>query len=177
MRKRIKNIPAFKRMLRKAARKAHSFTVAASAHAALSAVLKGLYTFEHVSPGDRPGYGTEVRGTAYALDLGGRTALLVHYKLVDEWGSLDYNHSEEGVALYDPFLGELRVLAYWGQHAGKHSFKSKLTKEIVAPKGSLWALVVKATHDGPLGKDWELRVKYPGARSLRRPRQLRRGAA
>lgn len=183
MKKKVKDVAAIRRLLRKAARKARSFTVAASARAALAAVLEGVYTFEHAFPGDRPGYSTEVWGAVYALDLGGRTALLVHYNLVNEWGSLDFNHTEEGIALYDPFLGELSVLAYWGQHAGEDSFMSdlpSLKEELTGPDGPLGALrrgrLSQGGH-GPLGRNWQPRVKYPEARPLRRPRRLRRSAA
>lgn len=176
--KKIKDIAAIRRLLRKAARKACSFTVAASARAALAAVLEGVYTFEHVSP-----YRTEVRATVYVLDLGGKRALLVHYGLVSEWGSLDFNHVEEGIALYDPFLGELRLLSYWGQHAGEDSFMSdlpSLKEELTGPDGPLGALrrgrLSQGGH-GPLGRNWQPRMKYPEARPLRRPRRLRRGAA
>ena len=183
MKKKVKHIAAIRRLLRKAARKSRSFVEASAARAALSAALEGVFTFERAFPGDRPGHGTEVWGTAYALNLGGRKALLVHYGLVSEWGSLDYNHVEEGIALYDPFLGELLVLAYWGQHAGEDSFMSDLPplkEELTGPDGPLGALrrgrLSQGGH-GPLGRNWQPRVKYPGARPLRRPRRLRRGAA
>ena len=186
MKKKVKHIAAIRRLLRKAARKSRSFVEASAARAALSAALEGVFTFERAFPGDRPGHGTEVWGTAYALNLGGRKALLVHYGLVSKWGSLDYDHAEEGVALYDPSIGELAVLSYWGQHAGERSFVSdfpSLAKELFAWNGPLGAHSIAnlLTREGfgPLGREWAPRVKYPRRPVVRGPRQRRRrrGAA
>jgi len=165
--KKMMHIEAVLRHLIQAERHTASLVEGALARALRKAVVKAVGS---ISLSTRH---ATFSATLYRVSLKGKGGYVVLYHLHKEWGSLDYDHVEAGVAFYDDHTGWFEVLNYEGQHAGNEDFASSFSDF----KEELRHLVLLGGIEfRRVGGDWEPRLRYEVPRKLPLARRLRRRA-
>lgn len=174
MAKLLRQIPALLHLAKIGERGAPDFTRKAIARALRGAEVLGVFPLRWERSQHHGNL--SLRGTYYALELRGKRVFLLHYWVWETWGSIDYDHVEEGLVVLEPYTGAYYLLSYWGQHAGKETFASAFpADELFAVGGPCWPPAIAQRRWGHLPRWLGFDLEYPSTALRRaRPRARRR---